>query len=285
MDQQLSETRDQNSPVFHREQSRSMEIDQEKPNPEVSQPSEAIRFSHVSKGFVGKQGFQPVLKDFSGTVPKGRVVTVVGPSGAGKSTLLSLCNLLESADEGEVSVLGRPVGDWPIRQLRRTVGLVFQTPTVLPGTVLDNLMVSVQLHGGSLTSPEVHLQRVGLSPDLLSQDAQTLSGGQKQRVAMARTLVSQPPVLLLDEVTSSLDLAAAREVEELIVRLQREGELTLLWVTHDLGQAQRVGDETWLLVQGQLVEVAPTGQFFSDPTADTTKQFLAGTLFAGGTQS
>jgi len=244
-------------------------------------PDEAIRFVDVSKGFTGRQGYKKVLQHVSGTIGKGQVVTVVGPSGAGKSTLLSLVNLLESVDEGEVRVLGKQVTQWPVSQLRRTVGLVFQTPALLQGSVLDNLAVSTRLHGGTLTSPDNHLRRVGLSPDLLEQEAETLSGGQKQRVAMARTLVNNPPILLLDEVTSSLDVAAAREVEELIVQLRQESDLTLLWVTHDLRQAERVGTETWLMVDGKLVETAPTAEFFAQPKHQLSRRFLDGSLSGG----
>lgn len=119
-----------------------------------------------------------------------------------------------------------------------------------------------------------YIEYVGLTEDLLSRQANDLSGGQRQRLSLARTLVNEPVVLLLDEVTSALDPLAAHEVEERIVRLNREQGTTILWVTHDLAQAERVGDQTWLIVDGKLVEAASTQHFFTEPKESQTQQFL-----------
>ena len=241
----------------------------------------SIEFRHVGKSM--KQGNQivPVLRDLSGVIPHGCVVTLVGPSGSGKSTLLSLCNLLITPDEGEVYVHGREVREWSIPGLRQTVGLVFQSPAMFPGTVMDNLQYGPQLRGETLGNPKRVLQSVGLAEDMLARDAGELSGGQKQRIALARTLVNNPEVLLLDEVTSALDPSAARDVEEWILKVHEERGTTLLWVTHSLEQARRVGDWTWLLVDGQMAEVAPTEEFFETPKSDVTARFLAGELGGG----
>ena len=119
-----------------------------------------------------------------------------------------------------------------------------------------------------------YMDYVGLTEDLLSREAKELSGGQRQRLSLARTLVNEPAVLLLDEVTSALDPISAHEIEELILRINREQHTTILWVTHDLSQAERVSDQTWLLVDGRLVEAAPTKLFFTEPKEEQTRQFL-----------
>ncbi len=145
---------------------------------------------------------------------------------------------------------------------------------MLSGTALDNLTLPLQLQGVTLENPMKYMEYVGLTEDLLSREAKELSGGQRQRLSLARTLVNEPVVLLLDEVTSALDPQSARDIEELILRINREQQTTILWVTHDLSQAERVSDQTWLIVDGRVVEAAPTKQFFAEPKEEQTKQFL-----------
>ncbi len=236
--------------------------------------ADAITFDSVHKWYEHAGRTQTVLTDISGVILRGTIVTLVGPSGSGKSTLLSLCNLLVSPDAGQVMIDGQEVRQWSIPALRRRVGLVFQSPVMFPGTVLDNLRYGPMLRGEQLTNPEDFLHSVGLSEDLLLRNAGDLSGGQQQCVALARTLVNDPDILLLDEVTSALDPSAARDVEEWIVHVHEEHHTTLLWVTHNLDQARRVGQYTWLLVQGRLVETAETARFFEDPASEETRQFL-----------
>lgn len=216
-----------------------------------------------------------ILRQIQGEIPEGNIVTVVGPSGAGKSTLLSLMNLLRTPTRGQVRVQGREVRRWPVAELRRTVGMVFQQPVMLPGTVAENLTVGPKLRGTTLVDGEGLLHMVGLAPEFLRQPAEALSGGQKQRVALARVLANQPQILLLDEVTSALDPVSSQGIEDLVVQLNRSLGVTIVWVTHHLQQAQRVGDWTWFLQNGELVEVAPTQQFFATPASEAARQFTA----------
>jgi putative ABC transport system ATP-binding protein len=233
-----------------------------------------VELINVSKSFINQQETVEVLKEVSGKVEKGSIVTIIGPSGSGKSTILSLCNLLQAPDEGEVRVQGKEVREWDIQELRRRVGIAFQNAPVLTGTALDNLTLPIRLQGKTLEDPMKYMEYVGLTEDLLSRQAKELSGGQRQRLSLARTLANEPSVLLLDEVTSALDPMSAHEVEELILRINREQHTTILWVTHDLSQAERVGDQTWLVIDGRLVEAAPTKLFFAEPQEEQTKKFL-----------
>jgi putative ABC transport system ATP-binding protein len=241
-----------------------------------SKPLPAIEFKHITKYFTGSERQRAVLNGITAKVSPGKITTLVGPSGSGKSTLLSLCNLLLSPDEGEISVFGKPVSEWEIPELRRKVALVFQDAPMLQGTVLYNLQTAERLHGTVLHDPSGLLKRVGLTHDLLDQKAQDLSGGQRQRLALARTLANRPDILLLDEITSALDPASVKEVEDMLLQMNREEGTTMIWITHHMEQARRVGHETWLMIDGRLVEQADTETFFHAPQHSETRRFIAG---------
>ncbi|MFD1677069.1 phosphate ABC transporter ATP-binding protein [Alicyclobacillus fodiniaquatilis] len=230
----------------------------------------AIRFEQVHFEVDG----HPLLKEIHANVKAGGITALIGPSGAGKSTLLSLCNLLRTPTAGHIYVDDKEVRDWDIQVLRQKVGMVFQSPTIFPGTVEDNLAYGLRLHGKSLADGVSLLRDVGLSEDLLQQAADELSGGQKQRIALGRTLAMEPQILLLDEVTSALDVHAKQEVERTILALQKKINATILWVTHDLAQAKRVAEDVWFMQDGQLVESAPADDFFYAPATSGAKAFL-----------
>lgn len=177
-----------------------------------------------------------------------RVTVLTGPSGSGKTTLLRLCNRLEVPDAGRLLFHGTDVAALDPMALRRRVGMVFQRPTLFAGTVRDNLAVAAE---ATDTEYAEALERVGLPPRHLDDLGDNLSGGEAQRACLARTLLTGPEVLLMDEPTSSLDPGAARVLEDLTADLVREG-LTVLWVSHDLAQARRIADETVVLVEGRI---------------------------------
>ncbi|WAH36924.1 ABC transporter ATP-binding protein [Alicyclobacillus dauci] len=231
---------------------------------------EAIRFENVTV----EAGGDEILRGVSGSVGRGRVAAIIGPSGAGKSSLLSLCNMLRSPSSGKVYVLGREVREWDVRSLRRQVGMVFQAATIFPGTVEQNLAYGLRLHGQVLSDAGSLLEDIGLSRDLLGRKAEDLSGGQKQRVALGRVLAMEPEILLLDEVTSALDVHAKQEVERTILHLHEKLRATLFWVTHDLAQAKRVADDIWFMAEGRLIEVGSTASFFAAPSSDEARAFL-----------
>lgn len=248
------------------------------PTPQHPEGNFTIVFSDVTRRFVDENGRSSGVLDLTATVPHGKITTIVGPSGSGKSTLLSLCNLLLVPDSGQVFVHGREIREWAPDQLRRSVGLVFQNPTMFPGTVSDNLAIAPRLQGLQPNPAEYWLERVGLPTDLKNRTALDLSGGQKQRLSLARTLSNHPRVLLLDEVTSALDPAAAKEIEELVLSIHREQEATILWVTHNLEQAERVSHYTWLMADGHLIENGLTSEFFAASKTEAGRRFLHGEL-------
>lgn len=214
------------------------------------------------------------------SVQRGEVVALLGPTGAGKSTLLRLLAGLEPANGGELRFEGQPLGgdNLPLAT-RRRITLVHQRPLLLTGTVAFNVEYGLRLRGTKNATSQVQalLDRLGLR-ELASQPAQTLSGGQTQLVALARALAIAPDVLLLDEPTAHLDPALVSLVEKTIREIQRARRTTVVWATHNLFQARRVASRTALMLNGQLVEVAPTQAFFESPTDPRTAEFVQGRM-------
>lgn len=195
-------------------------------------------------------GAATVLDGITTSIPDGGSITcLLGPSGAGKSTLLRLCNRLEVPTSGSIRFRGDDLLTIDPLVLRRRVGMVFQRPTLFPGTVRDNLMVAAP--DGSVEAFTGALSRARLDATFLDRDADSLSGGEAQRACLARTLVTDPQVLLMDEPTSALDPTATRGLEDLAVALAAES-LPVLWVTHDLAQAGRIADTQLVLVGGRI---------------------------------
>jgi putative ABC transport system ATP-binding protein len=188
-----------------------------------------------------------VLHDVTLAIPSG-TTALLGPSGSGKSTLLRLLNRLADPDEGTVRFHGTDVRELDPLELRRRVGLVPQLPAPMPGTVADNVAFGPRLHGQDV-DPEPPLRLAGLDASFTDRDASRLSVGEQQRVMLARALALEPEVLLLDEPTASLDAAATGAVEDALQGLRG---VSLVLVTHDRGQAERLAERTIELHEGRV---------------------------------
>jgi tungstate transport system ATP-binding protein len=213
-------------------------------------------------------------------IQRGEVFALLGPTGAGKSTLLRLLAGLEPPGSGEIRFESQGfLADSLSTSSRRRITLVHQRPLLLTGTVRLNVEYGLRLRGARevFSKTEAMLDRLGLR-ELASQSAQTLSGGQVQLVALARSLVIEPEVLLLDEPTANLDPASVSLVEETIRDVQRERSMTIVWATHNLFQARRMATRTALILNGRLVEVAATDQFFGSPADPRTADFVQGRM-------
>ena len=227
-----------------------------------------FRFEQVTVAGVRR----PRLDAATGTVPEDGITVLAGPSGSGKSTLLRCCNRLEIPTAGRVLLRGEDVGDQDPLRLRRRVGMVFQRPTPFPGTVRDNLRVAEPDLGDD--DAVRALESVGLDASFLAGAATDLSGGEAQRVCLARTLVTRPEVVLMDEVTSSVDPVQRYGLEEL-ARALTANSVAILWVTHDLDQMRRIADHVMVMVRGRIVHASSLADIDADAPA-SVRSFLAG---------
>ncbi|MFJ7936769.1 phosphate ABC transporter ATP-binding protein [Sporosarcina sp. NPDC096371] len=220
-----------------------------------------------------------ILKKITGSFPKGKITTLVGPSGAGKTTMLKLCNGLISPTAGDIFIDDVSVLDYDPIELRRHVGIALQSAPMIKGTVFQNLALPMELRGQQLTEQEAIriLDDVGLDKHFLQQKTNDLSGGQRQKVSIARTLINRSNILLLDEITSALDRASLREIEELIVKINRQFGVTIIWITHNLEQALAIGDYTWVLKDGHVVETGDS-DLLTSSTNEFVKRFVQGEI-------
>ncbi|MEP7347277.1 MAG: phosphate ABC transporter ATP-binding protein, partial [Gemmatimonadaceae bacterium] len=222
-----------------------------------------------------------ILRDIDLDISAGEVVAVVGPSGAGKTSLIRLLNRLDDPTGGSVSYRGSRIESFLVRELRRRVAFVFQTPVMFTGTVADNLALARDLASNvtgtsSARAPEAHevLRLAGVDPALASRDAQELSGGERQRVSIARALMTAPEVLLLDEPTSALDPDVADHIIATVRTLADTMHLTVVMVTHRLEEARAASTYTVFMESGRVIETGPTETMFTAPKEERTRHYL-----------
>ncbi len=236
-----------------------------------------IEIKNVSKWY----GDFQVLRNCSTSVEKGEVVVVCGPSGSGKSTLIKTVNALEPFQQGQIIINNVDVGSpsTNLTKLRAHVGMVFQHFELFPHlTITDNLILA-QMKVLKRSRSEATkrglalLDRVGLLKHANKFPGQ-LSGGQQQRVAIARALAMDPICMLFDEPTSALDPEMIKEVLDVMTELASEG-MTMMVVTHEMGFAKKVADRIIFMDAGEIVEEAPTEDFFGKPRSERAQKFLA----------
>jgi tungstate transport system ATP-binding protein len=217
-------------------------------------------------------GATSILRGFTLAIEPGTPTLLLGPNGAGKTTLLKLAmGLLQP-------VAGRILYGTLPEVARHRCAIVFQKPVMLRRTVARNVAFALRAaqRAPEAASIEALLQAVGLAA-LAERPARRLSGGEQQRLALARALARNPQVLFLDEPTASLDPAASKIVEEIVLGIAERG-VKIVMATHDLAQAKRLADDIVLMAQGRLVEHVPAAAFFRGPATDTGRRFLAGEL-------
>jgi phosphate transport system ATP-binding protein len=234
-------------------------------------------------------GEMQALFDNNLEIAGNRVTAIIGPSGCGKSTHIRVYNRIYSMyrdqrAEGEVLLDGDNILDpnYDIMELRRQVGMIFQKPTPFPMSVFDNVAYGLKLHYNLPKSEmkdrvEDALRRSALwdeVKDYLNRPGTALSGGQQQRLCIARTLVVEPEVILMDEPCSAIDPIGTAKIEELIQELK--DSYTIAIVTHNMQQAARVSDFTAFFFQGRIVEFGPTQQIFTMPKHRQTEDYITG---------
>jgi ABC-type methionine transport system ATPase subunit len=246
--------------------------------PQKSPTTAGLSPAFALEGVRQESGGVRILDDLTLDIPEGAVTALIGPSGAGKSSLLRLLNRLDDPVAGIIRYRGRPLCDLPVREHRRRVGFVFQTPIVFPGSVRDNLTVAAEI---AQVPPEEIEPRVRSSldlaevhGDLVDRDSSRLSVGQKQRVNVARVLMTGPEVLLLDEPAASLDPETAEKLMGTIARLSADHGITVVAATHRLTDARDVSAHTVMLDGGRLVEAGPTVDLFERSSHPRIRSFL-----------
>jgi phosphate transport system ATP-binding protein len=236
-------------------------------------------------------GSKVAVREVDLPVRQGEVLALIGPSGCGKTTLLRslnrLVDLTESATRtGRILLDGQDV-DWlEETRLRRRVGMLFQQPNPFPMSIFDNVAYGLRARGSKRPSraqlePQVieSLSRAGLLEEVkdnLNHPALALSGGQQQRLCIARSLAVKPEVLLLDEPCSALDPLSTAVIEQTVTALRQD--VAIVIVTHNLQQAQRIGDQVAFMYLGDLIEYGPADQVFHAPRQQRTRDYVSGSF-------
>ena len=220
-----------------------------------------------------------VLQIESLSIHRNEIIAIIGPSGSGKSTLLRVLNFLEPPTHGKLYFDGTAIEDVPSMKTRRRVTTVFQNPQLLNRSVKANVEFGLKIRGLSENHNQVMqtLERVGLA-GLEQSNTSSLSGGELQRVALARSLVLNTEALLLDEPTSNLDPYNTSLIESLITEHHKMHNSTIVLVTHNLFQAKRLAQRCALMLDGKLVEVAPTNSFFEKSNDKRVSAFVHGDM-------
>ncbi len=256
-------------------------------DPDAARPPDVMAATGLTLGFSGRL----VLGDVNVALRRGSITALIGPTGSGKSTFLRTLNRMNDrvpgfSRTGDVTLDGTSVWapDVDLLTLRRRVGMLFQRPNPFPMSIRDNVVAGVKAHriakGKQLDVVcERRLTEVGLwdaVKDRRGDSPFRLSGGQQQLLCLARALAVGPEVLLLDEPTSSLDPVTTESIETLIKTLTPA--LSIVVVTHNLGQARRISDDTMFFYQGGLVEHGPTVELFSKPKNADTERYVTGRM-------
>lgn len=230
-----------------------------------------ICFKNVSFEIDDKQ----ILKNISVRIDRKGITGIIGPSGSGKSTFLRLMNRLISSTAGKISLEGEYYDTLEVRELRKRIGLVQQRPFLFPETILDNLSYGPSIWGVDLAEKDYLelLDKVALPREFLNRRIENLSGGEQQRVSVARSLANKPDVLLLDEPTSSLDIASEEILEKTLKKLSEDG-IKIIIVTHSLEQTKRLTDQLLFLKDGEFIEKTSTREFFQKYSEEEIRGFF-----------
>lgn len=233
-----------------------------------------IRFDHVSKRY----GDNTVLDNFNLEIKKGEFLTVIGSSGSGKTTLLKMINGLLAPTSGTVYIEGKDISRENQTLLRRNIGYVIQGIGLFPHlTVRKNITYVPELLKGynkkkTQKAIEALLKTVGLTPDMLERYPAELSGGQRQRVGIARALAARPPILLMDEPFGAVDEITRNMLQSEIARIHRELGVTIVFITHDIKEALKLGNRVLVVDKGKIAQLATPETIKTAPATPFVKE-------------
>jgi osmoprotectant transport system ATP-binding protein len=237
-----------------------------------------IEFRSVSKVFPGGAA---AVSDFNLVIPSRKITVLVGSSGSGKTTLLRMINRMIDPTSGVIEIDGETISERDPVSLRRSIGYVMQHSGLMPHfTVIDNVATVPVLTGVPRAVARANalelLDTVGLNRDLAFRYPSQLSGGQQQRVGVARALAANPNIILMDEPFGAVDPIVRATLQQEILRLQRELEKTLVFVTHDIDEAFLLGDQVVILEDGaKIAQIGTPEEIVSNPANDFVRAFIA----------
>ncbi|MCA2370830.1 ATP-binding cassette domain-containing protein [Agrobacterium genomosp. 3 str. CIP 111-78] len=243
---------------------------------------------HVPGGLFGAAKTVQALKGVDFAVERGKTLAIVGESGSGKSTLARIIALIDPASGGELKIEGKPVDiarRRPDTEMRSKVQMVFQNPygslnprQKVGDVLMEPLIINTKIPASERRErAEAMLVKVGLDPEHFNRYPHMFSGGQRQRIAIARALMLNPALLVLDEPVSALDLSVQAQVLNLLADLQEEFQLTYVFVSHDLSVVRYIADDVMVISKGVAVEQGTREELFADPKHPYTRQLFAAT--------
>ena len=237
---------------------------------------EMIRLAHVTKSF----GRYKALDDVSIVVEEGEFLTVIGRSGCGKTTMLRMINGLQKPDSGKVYAAGEDVGEADLIRLRRKIGYVIQNKGLFPHMTVEKNIIYVPVISGQKDKrqnrklAEELIGLVGLEREMLDRYPEELSGGQQQRVGIARALASRPKLLLMDEPFGALDEITKRAMQNELLALQKKLGMTVVFITHDIREAMKLGDRVLVMEQGKIAQCDTPENVKKNPADEFVKELI-----------
>lgn len=237
---------------------------------------EMIRLEHVTKSF----GRYKALDDVSIVVEEGKFLTVIGRSGCGKTTMLRMINGLQKPDSGKVYAAGEDVGEADLIRLRRKIGYVIQNKGLFPHMTVEKNIIYVPVISGQKDKrqnrklAEELIGLVGLEREMLDRYPEELSGGQQQRVGIARALASRPKLLLMDEPFGALDEITKRAMQNELLALQKKLGMTVVFITHDIREAMKLGDRVLVMEQGKIAQCDTPENVKKNPADEFVKELI-----------
>ncbi|MBP9477884.1 MAG: ABC transporter ATP-binding protein [Sebaldella sp.] len=238
-----------------------------------------IEFKNVSKSYSDKL----IIKDLSLQIAEGEFITIVGTSGNGKTTLLKMINSLEKKTSGKINILGKQIEEWNESELRKKIGYVVQSIGLFPHlTIEENIGYVLSLQ--NKTKNEINnkakelLNLLNLSLDFLEKYPRELSGGEQQRVGFARALASDPKIILMDEPFGALDEINRKNLQNQIKNLQKDFNLTIVLVTHDIEEAFELGTRIVVMNNGNIEQIGTKEDYFNKFESPFVKDFLSDKL-------